>query len=77
MMGIAGKALSAVQSRWTDRREEQKRRDLIERIGELTYAQRTDQSASYGAEIERLIEEVRHLERMNELRQRERLTDPD
>ena len=76
-MGIAGKVITSMRTNWGDRRDERRRRDLIERIGELTYAQRTDPSAAYGAEIERLVEEVRHLERMNELRHRERLADPD
>jgi hypothetical protein len=46
-------------------------------VGELTYAQRTDASISYETEIATLVEEIRHLERTEELRHRKDIADTD
>ena len=66
-----------VKSRWTERRARRKRDDLIRRIGELTFAQQTDSAASHEIEIARLVEDVRHVERQEELRRRQDLIEGD
>ena len=69
MASVSG-VFSKIRARLTERKTRRNREDLISRIGELTYLQRTDDSVGYDAEIEVLVEEVRHLERMQELRRR-------
>jgi hypothetical protein len=74
MSSVSG-VYSKIRARLTESRARRDRKDLITRIGELTYAQRTDPAAGYDTEIERLVEEVRHLERMQELRNRREIAD--
>ena len=66
-----------VQSLRAGRKARKKRDDLIRRIGELTYAQQTDASATHEIEIARLVEDVRHVERQEELRRRQDLIEGD
>ena len=66
-----------VHSLRADRKARKKRDDLIRRIGELTYAQQTDASATHEIEIARLVEDVRHIERQEELRRRQDLIEGD
>ena len=69
MSSIPG-VYSKIRARLAESKSRRNRKDLINRIGELTYVQRIDPSARYDAEIEGLVEEVRHLERMQEIRHR-------
>ena len=66
-----------VHSLRAGRKARKKRDDLIRRIGELTYAQQTDASATHEIEIARLVEDVRHIERQEELRRRQDLIEGD
>ncbi|MCP5026393.1 MAG: hypothetical protein GY929_08925 [Actinomycetia bacterium] len=66
-----------VQSLRAGRKARRKRDDLIRRIGELTYAQQTDTGARHEIEIARLVEDVRHIERQEELRRRQDLIEGD
>ena len=68
--------ISSIQSRAADRKARRKHEDLISRIGELTYAQRTDSSVSYETEIAAIVEDIRHLLRTEELRHRQDIADP-
>jgi hypothetical protein len=68
--------ISNIKSRAADRTAQRKHRDLIRRIGELTYAQRTDSSVSYETEIAAMVEDIRHLLRTEELRHRKDIADP-
>jgi hypothetical protein len=58
-----------------DRKARRQRDKLISRIGELAYVQRTDTAVSYETEIATLVEEIRHLERTEELRHRKDIAD--
>lgn len=69
-MGSGSGVYSKIRARLTKARARRDREELIARIGELIYLQRTDPSASYDTEIDGLVEEVRHLERLQELRHR-------
>jgi len=62
--------MDRIRTRVSARRAARKRDRLIERIGELEYIQRTDTAATYDNEIAALVEQVRHLDRMEELRRR-------
>lgn len=68
---MSSTAVDRLRARVRDRRTSRRRSRLIERIGELEYIQRTDSAASYDNEIAGLVEEVRHLDRMEELRRRQ------
>lgn len=68
MMSAVSDVYSKIKGRLTERKSRRNRDDLIARIGELTYVQRIDPSVSHDADIARLVEEVRHLDRMEELR---------
>jgi len=74
MSSVSG-VYSKIRGRLTDRRSRRNREDLITRIGELTYVQRSDPSTGYDSEIEGLVEEVRHLERIQELRHRKEIAE--
>jgi len=74
MSALSG-VYSKIRGRLTESRSRRNRKDLITRIGELTYLQRIDPSAGYNAEIDGLVEEVRHLERMQELRHRREIAE--
>ncbi len=63
-------AIDRVRAQVNERRSARKRARLIARIGELEYIQRTDTAATYDNEIAALVEQVRHLDRMEELRRR-------
>ena len=63
-------AIDRVRAQVNERRSARKRARLISRIGELEYIQRTDTAATYDNEIAALVEQVRHLDRMEELRRR-------
>ena len=76
-MGIPNDIVSSVRERSLDRKARRRREDLITRIGELTYAQRSDTVISYETEIATLVEEIRHLERTEELRHRKSIADSD
>ncbi len=76
-MSVPSNIISSVRARVSDRLASRQRDDLIGRIGELVYAQRTDTAVSYEAEIAVLVEEVRHLERTEELRHRSNIADAD
>jgi hypothetical protein len=76
-MSSVSDVYSKIRGRLTESRSRRNRKDLISRIGELTYVQRIDPSAGYDAEIEGLVEEVRHLERMQEVRHRKEIADGD
>jgi hypothetical protein len=69
MSAVSG-VYSKIRGRLAESKSRRNRKDLINRIGELTYVQRIDPSVGYDAEIEGLVEEVRHLERMQEIRHR-------
>jgi hypothetical protein len=75
MMNAASGAYSKIKSRLTERKSRRARDDLIARIGELTYVQRIDPSVSHDADVARLVEEVRHLDRMQELRRTKEIAD--
>ena len=76
-MSVPTDIISSVRSRVSDRKARRQRDNLITRIGELTYAQRTDAAISYETEIATLVEEIRHLERTEELRHRSNIAEPD
>ena len=76
-VSVPAALLSNVRSRVSDRRARRQREDLIQRVGELTYAQRTDSATSYETEIATLVEEIRHLARTEELRRRKDIADTD
>ncbi len=76
-MSVPTDIVSNVRARFADRKARRQRDNLIDRIGELTYAQRTDSAISYETEIATLVEEIRHLERTEDLRHRRNIADPD
>lgn len=69
-MSAPANIVSSVRSRLLDRKARRRRDSLIGKIGELTYAQRIDTAISYETDIAALVEEIRHLERTEELRHR-------
>ena len=76
-MNFPANIVSSVRDRVSDRKARRQRDNLIGKIGELTYAQRTDTAISYETEIAALVEEIRHLERTEELRHRSNIADAD
>ena len=76
-MNLPAKIVSSVRDRASDRKARRQRDNLIGKIGELTYAQRTDTAISYETEIAALVEAIRHLERTEELRHRSNIADAD
>ena len=76
-MNLPANIVSSVRDRVSDRKARRQRDNLIGKIGELTYAQRTDTAISYETEIAALVEEIRHLERTEELRHRSNIADAD
>lgn len=76
-MTVPADIVSSVRARAADRKARRQRDKLVSRIGELAYTQRTDTTVSYENEIAGLVEEIRHLERTEELRRRSSIADPD
>ncbi len=76
-MSVPTDIISSVRARAADRKARRQRDDFIARIGELAYAQRIDTAISYETEIATLVEDIRHLERTEELRQRKNIAKPD
>ena len=76
-MNLPANIVSSVRSRLSDRKALRRRDSLIGKIGELTYAQRIDTAISYETDIAALVEEIRHLERTEELRHRSDIADFD
>ena len=76
-MSVPADIVSSLRARASDRKARRQRDGLIARIGELTYAQRTETAVSYETEIAILVEEIRHLERTEELRHRRNIADTD
>lgn len=76
-MSVPTDIVSSLRARVSDRKARLKRDNLIARIGELIYAQRTDAAISYETEIATLVEDIRHLERTEELRHRKNIADSD
>lgn len=76
-MSVPTDIISSVRARVADRKAGRQRDNLIARIGELTYAQRIDTAISYETEVATLVEDVRHLERTEELRHRSYIAEPD
>ncbi len=76
-MNFPANIVSSVRDRVSDRKAHRQRDNLIGKIGELAYAQRTDAAISYETEIAALVEEIRHLERTEELRHRKNIADSD
>lgn len=76
-MNLPANIVSSVRDRVLDRKARRQRDNLIGKIGELTYAQLTDTAISYETEIAALVEEIRHLERTEELRHRSNIADAD
>lgn len=74
-MGAASDIATKAKSKLTAARAKRKRENFIQRIGELTYLQRTDSTAVFDNEIQSLVEEVRHIDRAEELRQRQELAE--
>lgn len=74
-MNLPANIVSSVRDRVSDRKARRQRDNLIRKTGELTYAQRTDTAISYETEIAALVEEIRHLERTEELRRRSNIAD--
>jgi hypothetical protein len=76
-VSVPANIVSSVRSRLSDRKARRRRDSLIGKIGELTYAQRIDTAISYETDIAALVEEIRHLERTEELRHRSDIADSD
>ena len=76
-MSFPATIVSSIRARVSDRKARRGRDNLISKIGELTYAQRTETAISYETEIAALVEEIRHLERTEELRHRSDIADSD
>jgi hypothetical protein len=76
-VNLPANIVSSVRDRVLDRKARRQRDNLIGKIGELTYAQLTDTAISYETEIAALVEEIRHLERTEELRHRSNIADAD
>ena len=76
-MSVPANIVSSVRSRLSDRKARRRRDNLIGKIGELTYAQRIDPAISYETDIATLVEDIRHLERTEELRHRSDIADSD
>jgi hypothetical protein len=76
-VSVPANIVSSVRSRLSDRKARRRRDNLISKIGELTYAQRIDPAISYETDIATLVEDIRHLERTEELRHRSDIADSD
>jgi hypothetical protein len=76
-VNLPANIVSSVRDRVLDRKARRQRDNLIGKIGELIYVQRTDTAISYETEIAALVEEIRHLERTEELRHRSNIADAD
>ena len=76
-MSFPATIVSSIRARVSDRKARRGRDNLISKIGELTYAQRTETAISYETEIAALVEEIRHLERTEDLRHRSDIADSD
>ncbi len=76
-MSVPTDIISSVLERAADRKARRQRDDLIARIGELAYAHRIDTAISYETEIATLVENIRHLERTEELRHRSNIAETD
>ncbi len=74
-MSVPTDFISSVRARVSDRKARRQRDNLITSIGELTYAQRIDTAISYETEIATLVEDIRHLERTEELRHRSNIAE--
>ena len=66
----ASDAFAKIRSRAAKMKASRDRDQLIQSIGELEYTQRTDSEASFDHDIAKLVEQVRHLDRMDELERR-------
>jgi hypothetical protein len=76
-VSVTSDIVSKTRDRLSDRKARRRRDNLIAKIGELTYAQRTDTAISYETEIAALVEDIRHLERTEELRHRSNIAESE